>query len=89
MVGDACLRTNLRFGIGHDHAVVEVVLVRVHVGVVGDGASSVDDDLAPVVQQCVFVDGAVVFDRQVVTEGELHAVEDLYVLAQVLEDVPG
>ncbi len=87
MVGDAGARADLRFVVRHDHAVVQVVGVGVDVGVVGDGAAGVDDDLAAVVEQDVFVDGAVVFHRQVVAEGNLDAVEDFYVLAAMLEDV--
>src|SRR5579859_6868813 len=89
MIGDACARADFRLRIGHDHAVVEVVLVGVHVGVVGNGAALMDHDFAPVIEQNVLVNHAVVFDREVVSVGDFHAVEDLYVFADVLENVTG
>src|SRR5205807_1822466 len=46
-----------------------------------------DDELAPVIQQNVLVDGAVVFHRQVVAETDFYPMENLYVLAAMLEDV--
>src|SRR5678815_5424491 len=48
-----------------------------------------NDDLPAVVEQNVFVDGAIVFDRQVVTEGKFHAVKDFDVVAAMPEHMPG
>ncbi len=45
--------------------------------------------LAAVVEQNVLVDGAIVFDRQVVAEGKLNAVKDLDVVAAMFEYVAG
>ena len=67
--------------------VVDVVGVRVDVGVVGDAGAFVEDDLAAVVEQDVLVDGAGVLDGEVVAVGELDVVEDFDVLAEVPEDV--
>ncbi len=46
-----------------------------------------DDDFAAVVQQHVFVDHRIVFDGQVIAVRNFHAVENLHVLADVLEHV--
>ncbi len=62
------LRADLGFLVGDDHAVVQIVGVRIDVGVIGDRTALMDDDLAAIVEQNVFVDGAIVFDRQVVAE---------------------
>ncbi len=48
-----------------------------------------NDDFAPVIEQHILVNGAVVFDGEVVAVRNLHAVENLDVLADVLEDVFG
>src|SRR5258705_10273365 len=48
-----------------------------------------NDDLATIVEQYILVNGAIVFNRQVVAEREFHPVKDLYVLAAKLEDVAG
>src|SRR5579864_4132805 len=87
MVSDA--REGAEFGALHvdDHAVVQIVLVGVDIGIVGDRGTLVDDELAAVIEQNVLVDGAVVLDGEVVAVGNLDAVEDLDVLAAVLEDV--
>src|ERR1700733_800635 len=61
----------------------------VHRSIVGDGSTLADDELAAVVEHHEFVNGAIIFDREVVTETELDPVEDLYVLADVFEDVLG
>ncbi len=45
-----------------------------------------NDDFAAIIQQDIFVDRAVVFDRQVVAERELDPVKQSYVLADVLEE---
>jgi len=87
MIGDASLGADLGFVIADDHAVVEIVCVRVDVGVIGDRRSFVNDDLPAVVEQNVFVNGAIVLDRQVVAEGKLHAVKNLNVTAAMLENV--
>src|SRR6266566_3018817 len=44
-----------------------------------------NNELAAVVQQNVFVNCAIVFHREVVAEGDFHAVENLHVLAAMLE----
>ena len=48
-----------------------------------------DDDFAAVIEQNIFVDGAVVFDCQVVAEGEFHSVKNFHVTAAMLENVAG
>ena len=60
--------------------------VGVDIGVVGDTGALVEDDLSAVVEHDVFVDGAGVFDGEVVAVGELDVVEDFDVLAEVTED---
>ncbi len=55
---------------------------------VRDAGALVEDDLAPVIEHDIFVDGAGVFDGEVVAVGELDVVEDFDVLAEVAEDVP-
>src|SRR5258708_16216999 len=87
VIGNTRLGTDFGAGVGDDHAVIQVVLVGVDIGVVGYGAAGVHDDLSTVIQQYILVDHAVVFDRQVVAVGKLHAVEYLDVLAHMLEDV--
>ena len=87
VIGDAGLWTNFGAMITHDHAVVEVVGVRVNICVVGNRAALVNDDLTAVVQQNVFVDGAIVLDRQVIAEGYFDAMKNLDVLATVFENV--
>jgi hypothetical protein len=51
--------------------------MRVNVGIVGDAGTFVQDDLAAIVEQDVLVDGAGVFDGEVVAVGELDVVKDL------------
>src|SRR5882724_8513072 len=68
VVGDARARADLGLGVVDDHAVVQIVVVRVDVGVVGDRRALVDDDFAAIVEQNVFVYGAVVLDGEVVAE---------------------
>src|SRR6202021_3584848 len=63
--------------------------MRVHGSIVGNTSSFADDEYSPVIQHHEFVNGAVVFDGEVVTETELNPVEDLHVLAHVFEDVLG
>src|ERR1700682_3516946 len=89
MVSDACLGADLRLVIADDHAVVEIVSVRVDVGVIGNRRSFMNDDLSPVIEQNVLVNGAIVFDGQVVTEGKLHAVKDFDVVAAMFEYMAG
>jgi len=48
-----------------------------------------DDDLAAIVEENIFMDDAVVFNGQVVSERDFHAVEYLYVHAAMFEDVTG
>ena len=47
-----------------------------------------NNDLATVVEQDVFVDGAIVLNREIVSKRHFHSVEYLYVLPAMLEDVP-
>jgi hypothetical protein len=87
VIRDAGARPELSHLVGDVRLVVDVVGVRVDVGVVGDAGSFVQDDLAAIVEQDVLVDGAGVFDGEVVAVGELDVVEDFDVLAEVPEDV--
>src|SRR5258708_23696280 len=87
MVSDACLAADLRLVIADDHPVIEIVRVRVDVGVVGNRRSFMNNDLSAVIEQNVLVNGAIVFDRQVVTEGKLHAVKDFDVVAAMFENM--
>src|ERR1700740_2367886 len=87
MVGNAGLGANLGTLIRDNHAIVQVVSMGVNVRVVRDGAAFVDDDLATIIEQHIFVDGAVVLHRQVVAKGKLDAVEKFDVLTDVFEDM--
>ena len=89
MIGNARLGANLGFLVVDDHAIVEVVGVRVHVGIVRNRRTLVNDDFAAIIQQHVFVDGAVVFDGQVVAKRNFHPVKNLHVLSAVLEYMAG
>ena len=46
-----------------------------------------DDNFAAVVEQDVFVDGAVVFDREVIAKRKFHAMKYFDVAAAMLENV--
>src|SRR5438874_9790077 len=48
-----------------------------------------NDDLSAIVEENIFMDDAVVFNGQVVSERDFHAVEYLYVHAAMFEDVTG
>ena len=89
VIRDSCPRTDLSLVIVHDHTVVQIMRVRIDVGVIGDGRAFVNDDLAAVIEQNVFVDGAVVLHRQVVAIRHFDTMKDFHILAAVLEDVPG
>src|SRR6266568_6570702 len=60
VIGDASLGPDFGLVIVHDHAVIQIVGVGVNVGVVGDGTAFMYDDLSAIVEQHVFMDGAVV-----------------------------
>ena len=68
MIRDPRLGSDFRLVIANDHAVVEIMGMGINISVVGDGTASVNDELAAIIQQNVFVDGAIVLDRQVVAE---------------------
>src|SRR6059058_1946931 len=48
-----------------------------------------NDNFSAIIEENIFMDDAVVFDCQVVAERDFHAVEYLYVLAAMFEDVTG
>ena len=48
MVGDARLGPDLGFGVGNNHAIVQIVLMGVDVGVIRDGGTLVDDDFTAI-----------------------------------------
>ena len=79
------LRPDLSLCIGDDHAVIQIMFMRIDIGVVGDRRAFMNDHLATVIEQHVFVDGAVVFDGQVVTIRDFHAVEYLHVLPNMFQ----
>src|ERR1700679_1716082 len=87
VIGDAGVRAEFGDLVGDVGLVVDVVGVGVDVGEIGDAGAFVEDDLAAVVEHNVFMDGAAVFDGEVVAVGELDVVEDFDVLAEVAEDV--
>ena len=63
--------------------------MRVNICVIGDGASLANDELAAVVEENIFVDDAVVLDREVVAERNFNSVKELHILAKRLEHVFG
>ena len=83
MIRNPCLRPDFRFVIADDHSVVQIMGMRVHVGVVGDGTARVDDEFAAVVEQNLFVNGAIVFNGEAVAECDLDAVEKFNIIAAV------
>src|SRR6202789_43977 len=87
VVGDAGARSQLGLLIGDIRLHIDVVGVRINVGIVRDAGPLVQDDLAAIVKQNILVDGAVVADGEGVAVGELDVVEDLDVLAQMAKDV--
>src|SRR5262245_23911386 len=62
MIGYARFRPNLSPRITDNHAVADVVLMRVHVGIVRYLAALADDNLTAVVQQHILVDYTVILD---------------------------
>src|SRR5512144_210651 len=89
VIGDAGARPDLRLSVGYDHSVIQVMVVGIDVGVIGNRAAFVDHDFAPVVQQDVFVDYAIVFNGQVVAVGNFHAMKNLHVFTNVFEHMFG
>src|SRR3984885_594290 len=87
MIGYAGVGAEFGALVGDVSLVVDVVGVRVDVGEVGDASAFVENDLAAIVEHDVFVDGAGIFDGEVVAVGELDVVEDFDVLAEMAEDV--
>ena len=87
VIGNAGAWANLRLPVGHDHSVIQVVIMGINVGVIGNRAVFMNDDFASIVQQHVLVDRAVIFDGQVVAVRNFNAVKDLYVFSDVLEHV--
>jgi ribose 5-phosphate isomerase len=51
VVGNARLGANLCFVVANNHAVIEIVGVRIDIGVVGDGTAFMNDDFAAIVEQ--------------------------------------
>src|SRR5262249_27788588 len=83
-IRDASLWSDLCFLIGDNHGIVEIVRVRVNVGIIGYGSPLTDDDFATVIKQDIFVDHAIVFDGEVIAETDLNAMKDLDVLSEML-----
>src|SRR6478752_7387343 len=89
MIGNTSPRANLGLVIADDHAVIEIMGVGIHIGIVGNGTAFMNDDLAPIIQEHVLVNCAIIFDRQVVAKRKFHSMKYLYVLTAKFEDVTG
>src|SRR5947209_11056456 len=87
VVSHASARTDFSFLISDDHAVIQIVGVSVNVCIVGDRTSGMNDEFTPVIKQNIFVDSAIIFHRQVVTESDFNSVKNFYILAAKLEYV--
>src|ERR1051326_8442968 len=85
VIGDPGARADLRFTVGNDHSVIQVVIVGIDVGIIGNRAVFVNNDFAPIIQQHVLVDRAVILDGQVVAVRNLNAVKDLHILPDVFQ----
>ena len=78
---------NLSLMVGNNHAIVQIMRMRINIGIVGNRTAFMNDDFATIIKQNIFVDGAIVFNCQVVPIRNFHSVKNFNVLATVLEDV--
>src|SRR5580698_5331796 len=62
--------------------------MAVDIGIVRDACAAPQKDASAIVEENISVNHTVVFDGEVVAKGELDVVKDLYVVPDVLEDVP-
>src|SRR6266481_8142845 len=89
VIRNAGIRTDFCFSIAYDHAVVEIMIVRIDIGVIGDGAAAMNNDFSAVVQQNMPMDHAIIFHGQIVSKGKFYPMEDFYILADVFKNMPG
>src|SRR5581483_671886 len=62
MISNASPWTNFGLVIANDHAIIEIVRMSVNIGIIGDRAALMNNQLATIVEQNVFMNSAIVFD---------------------------
>ncbi len=87
VVSKPCVGADFCLAVFNQRTVNRIVCVRVDSYKIRDGRAFFDDDFAAVIKDRVTMNHAVVFNGEVVAEGELDAVKDFYIFADVLEDV--
>lgn len=88
MVRNAGSRAEFRGLVGDIRLRIDVVRMAVNVRVIRNARACMQDDFGAIVEQNIFMNGAAIFDGEVVAVGEFDVVKDFDAFAKMFKNMP-